>query len=88
MEPAKFLQAAFGLSIVTVDGLEIDTTFCHVYAHNDALFHGDIFNTNQVYVANGMNQWYVNFNRYSGFDTNTEFRTMWAGWEPINLLVL
>jgi hypothetical protein len=82
MQPVKFFQAAFGLSLERIDELEIDTTFCHVYSHRDVLFHGDVYDTNKVFVANGLNQWYVNYNRYNGFDTNAEFRELWAGWDP------
>lgn len=82
MQPAKFLHAAFGPIYTLVDGLQVDSLFKQVYSHTDALFHGDIYNTNDVYLVRGMNQWYVNYNRYTGFDTNAEFRELWAGWEP------
>lgn len=82
MQPAKFLHAAFGPVYTSVDGLQVDALFKQVYSHKDALFHGDIYNTNDVYRVRGMNQWYVNYNRYTGFDTNTEFRELWAGWGP------
>ena len=82
MEPAKFLHASFGPVYTLIDGLQVDTLFKQVYSHEDALFHGDIYNTNEQYRVRGMNQWYVNYNRYTGFDTNTEFRELWAGWDP------
>lgn len=82
MQPVKFLHGAFGTDWVNVDKLQIDKTFKKVYSHVDTLFHGDIYNTNLTYVANGLNQWYVNFNRYSGYDVNTEFRELWVNWIP------
>lgn len=82
MEPAKFLHASFGPVYTLVDGLQVDTLFKQVYSHEDALFHGDVYNTNDQYRVRGMNQWYVNHNRYTGFDTNTEFRELWVGWTP------
>ena len=83
MEPAKFLHASFGPVYTLVDELQVDVSFKQVYSHEDALFHGDIYNANEQYLVRGMNQWYVNYNRYTGFDTNTEFRELWAGWNPL-----
>jgi hypothetical protein len=82
MQPARFLHSAFGTQYTLVDLLQVETTFNQVYSHEDALFHGDVFNTDQTYLVRGLNQWYVNFNRFSGFDTNGEFRQLWAGWDP------
>lgn len=82
MQPARFLHAAFGPRYTVVDGLQVETTFKQVYSHVDTLFHGDVYDTDKVYLVRGINQWYVNFNRFSGFDTNTQFREMWAGWSP------
>ncbi len=83
MQPVKFFSAAFGVPFTTVDMLTIDSNTSKVYNHKDALFHGDIYNVNDIYVARGLNQWYVNFNRYTGFDTNAEFRQMWNDWVPM-----
>lgn len=83
MQPAKFLHSAFGPTYVTVDGLQVETTFDKVYAHQFTLFHGDVYNTSQTYYVRGLNQWYVNFNRFSGYDINTQFRSQWASWSPM-----
>lgn len=82
MQPVRFLHQTFGPGYVTVNGLHFDVTTKKVYSHRDALFHGDIYQTDKQYTANGLNQWYVNFNRYRGFDTNVGFRTMWTQWTP------
>jgi len=82
MQPAKFLHAAFGPKFVEVDKLQVETIFKQVYSHEDAMFHGDIYDTNKSYYVRGLNQWYVNYNRYTGYDTNGEFRQLWAGWDP------
>lgn len=82
MQPMRFMHAAFGPRYTIVNDLQVETTFNQVYSHADALFHGDIYRTNQTYEARGLNQWYVNFNRYTGIDTNGEFRQLWAGWVP------
>mgnify|MGYP005834838259 CR=1 FL=1 len=82
MQPVKFLHSAFGVLFTTVDNLQVDTLSKQVYSHKDVLFHGDIYNTNDVYKVRGINQWYVNYNRYTGFDANLEFRELWANWSP------
>lgn len=82
MQPARFLHYAFGPQYTLVDQLQVETTFHQVYSHEDVLFHGDVFNTDQTYSVRGLNQWYVNYNRFSGIDTNGEFRELWAGWDP------
>ena len=82
MQPAAFLHAAFGPTYAIVDSLQVDALFKQVYSHEDALFHGDIYDVNKSYYVRGLNQWYVNYNRYTGYDTNGEFRQLWAGWDP------
>lgn len=82
MEPVRFLHSSFGIRFSTVDKLQVETTFGEVYSHEDALFHGDLYQKNKSFVAQGLNQWYVNFNRFSGFDANTEFRKLWIEWNP------
>lgn len=82
MQPMKFLHSSFGINFIEVDNLQIDPITCQVYSHENVMFHGDVYNTNQTYLTNGLNQWYVNYNRFSGYDTNGEFRALWAGWTP------
>lgn len=82
MQPAKFLHAAFGPQYAIIDELQVDSLFKQVYSHEDALFYGDIYDTDKSYYVRGLNQWYVNYNRYTGYDTNGEFRQLWAGWDP------
>lgn len=82
MQPVRFLHSSFGVSFSSVDELQIETLFGEVYSHKDALFHGDLYNTNKTFIAQGLNQWYVNFNRFSGFDVNVEFQKLWVEWEP------
>jgi len=82
MQPARMLHYTFGPQYTLVDGLQVETTFHQVYSHEDALFHGDVYDTDQVYHVRGLNQWYVNLNRYNNFDTNGEFRELWVGWNP------
>lgn len=83
MQPVKFLRNTFGPKYMLVDGLEVDTILNQVYSHTDALFHGDIYNSSDIYESKGLNQWYVNFNRYTGYDTSGDFRQVWVGWKPL-----
>jgi hypothetical protein len=82
MQPVRFMHYAFGPQYVTVGGLQVEATLKQVYAHQNTLFHGDLYDTNQVYLVRGLNQWYVNYNRYTGFDTNDHFRQQWSNWTP------
>lgn len=82
MQPVRFLHSTFGPTFALVDELQVETIFNQIYSHEDVLFHGDIYNTNLTYQVRGLNQWYVNFNRHTGYDTNGEFRELWAGWDP------
>lgn len=82
MQPVKFLHAAFGPHHVSISGLDVDTVFKRVYSHSNTLFHGDLYDTNVVYRVRGLNQWFVNLNRYSGTDTNGEFNQRWTQWSP------
>lgn len=83
MQPVRFLHYSWGEPFTRVNNLQVGQTLCEVYSHEDALFHGDVFDTDVSYLVRGMNQWYVNFNRYVGFDTNKEFRVLWTQWDPL-----
>lgn len=82
MQPVRFMHSSFGPNFAAVDKLQVETTFCRVYSHENTLFHGDIYGDNTVYLSHGLNQWYVNFNRYAGYDTSGEFRSLWVSWDP------
>lgn len=80
MQPARFMNSTFGNEIVLVAGLQVDRNTRRVPTHTSAIFHGDVVDGN-VYVAKGMNQWYVNYNRFGGFDlSSSDFRMMWSSW--------
>ncbi|MHA2402752.1 MAG: hypothetical protein ACXADH_07150, partial [Candidatus Kariarchaeaceae archaeon] len=83
MQPVRFMHSAFGVNFVEADGLQINKEDCKVYSHRDVLFHGDIINTNEVVTVDGINQWYVNFNRFNGYDvSSSDFRPLWQDWTP------
>ena len=84
MEPVEFFHKTFGEEFIDVAGLNVSPDLCKVYSHKDVRFHGDIVNTNQLLQFQGLNQWYVNFNRASGFDTtSSNFRPLWQNWSPM-----
>jgi hypothetical protein len=84
MEPVRFFHSTFGEEFIEVGGLNISADLEQVYSHKDVRFHGDIYNTNELLQFQGLNQWYVNFNRASGFDTVTSnFRPLWTNWNPL-----
>jgi len=83
MQPPRFLHAAFGPQYTIVDGLQVELVYKRVFAHQNTLFHGDVYNTNLTYYVRGLNQWYVNYNRHTGYDTNTQFRSLWTKWAPL-----
>lgn len=82
LQPARFMHSAYGNVYTNVDHLQVDNRLCKVFSHKDTIFHGDIINTNEVYEAKGLNQWYTNFNIFNGYDNNTEFRALWVSWMP------
>jgi len=80
MQPVRFLHYTWGTDFIEVGGLQIDELTEKVYSHVNAIFHGDVID--QVpYIVDGINQWYVNSNRFSNFDAkNSDFREVWTGW--------
>ena len=80
LDPVRFVCHTFGKSFYEVGGLQIDVDTENTFSHTRTNFHGEVVGT-QPYLINGTNQWYVNFNRYSGFDTSySNFRPLWTGW--------
>lgn len=81
IQPLKFLNQTFGPELIDVACLQVDDRINKVASHQNINFHGDIVNGNEVYRVNGLNQWYVHYNRYNGFDgISSEFRDMWTDW--------
>lgn len=81
MEPVRVIQSIFGTKYEYIDSLPIDNLTGQVFSHSNTQFHGEITVDGQVVRVNGINQWYVNFNRAAGFDTSySDFRAMWTAW--------
>jgi hypothetical protein len=84
MQPVRFLHYSWGELFTLVAGLQVDTRTSKVYSHRDTVFHGDLIDTNVTYQLNGLNQWYINFIRFGGYDINlSDFKPKWTGWSPL-----
>lgn len=82
LEPVRTIASIFGINYAHINELPIDRLTGQVFSHGSTQFHGEMVpNTNQIIKINGINQWYVNYNRASGFDTSySDFRARWTGW--------
>lgn len=81
LEPVRTIQNIFGTKFIYINELPIDSLTNKVFSHTDTQFHGEITIDNQIVSVNGINQWYVNFNRAAGFDASySDFRSMWTAW--------
>ena len=80
LDPIKYVTNTFGIDFVDVAGLYIDSVQEKVLSHNRTNFHGEIIGSDPYFV-NGTNQWYVNYNRWNGYDASfSDFRSMWTNW--------
>lgn len=82
IDPMRFIHETFGVDYHIVSCLQISKETEKVFAHGDTIFHGDFIDaTKNVYKAYGLNQWYVHYQRYNGFDgISSEFRSLWKDW--------
>jgi len=80
-DPINFIVKTFGYNYNTIDGLLIDVDTQNVPSNKNLLLHGTITNDNSIVKVKGLNQWYVNYNRYTGSDTNnSSFLSLWKFW--------
>jgi len=80
LDPANFVYQTFGFDFTSIGDLLIDRDTNNTTSHTRTNFHGDVVNDEQ-FISNGTNQWYVNFNRYDGYDTNfSDFQSLWTLW--------
>jgi len=80
LDPIAFMSDTFGAEIITVNGLEVDLDKENVPSHTRTTFHGEIIN-DAPYLTDSINQWYVDYNRFSGLDvSSSDFRNMWTQW--------
>lgn len=82
IQPMRFMNQSFGPELIDCACLQVDDRINKVASHENIEWHGDVVNGNEVYQVDGLNQWYVHFNRYNGFDgISSEFRQMWTEWD-------
>jgi len=82
--PVTFLNTFFGTNTTSIGGLDVDVLTEKVYSHDGAILHGDLLTANTIYISHGINQWYINYNRFNGFDNKlSDFRDLWTQWNPI-----
>lgn len=81
IEPIRVFGTLFDTNSVQVNGLSVNMHLERVLSHKNVIFHGDIVDGTKTYDSYGLNQWYVNYNRYCGFDTNAAFRDRWTKWD-------
>ena len=80
IDPMKFISSTFGFNLTEIGGLQVDRNTRNTPSHNRVDFHGEVVDGEQ-FKSNGLNQWYVNYNRYAGYDANfSDFRQLWTGW--------
>lgn len=80
IDPIRFTYKTFGYDFYNIGGLYIDKITGRVLSHTNTIFHGDLVD-DTIIKLNGTNQWYVNFNRYSGYDLSlSDFRSQWTQW--------
>ena len=80
LDPIRMITHTFGIDFLEIANLQIDSRTERVLSHNRTDFHGEIID-NVVLKVDGSNQWYVNYNRFTGFDLSlADFRSMWTGW--------
>ena len=87
LQPMKFIHKLFGFDLTTISCLDVDRKTKSIPNHENVQFHGDLIN-NTLNKVNGLNQWYIHYNRFNGFDgISSEFRTLWTGWKaPLSYL--
>lgn len=82
LQPVRFMHYVLGEVFRDVGGLQTSVASDKVYSHVDALFHGDLNDSDEIISYSGLLQWYVNFNRYNSYDSrNSDFRPLWKNWD-------
>ncbi len=80
IDPLNFFMNVFGYEYINVNGLFIEKHTKKVISHKDVIFHGDVVDGNLIKI-NGINQWYINYNRYSSIDIGvSDFYDQWSKW--------
>lgn len=88
IQPMRFLNQTFGNEFEIVNCLQVDKETKKVFSHKNTVFHGEFISDDTVFYSNGINQWYVHYNRYMGYDgQSSEFKELWTNWDnPLSYL--
>jgi hypothetical protein len=79
LQPMRFCFDTFGFNLTKVGGLNIDTHTKQVPKHTDIEYHGEM--KGQTIHINGVNQWFINYLRYSSNTVGIQdFINLTSGW--------
>lgn len=83
IDPINFTYKTFnGSKTEKINCLDVDDTTKKVFSHKDTIFHGDMDSDGNVFLSNGFNQWYIQYNRYYGYDGEaSQFKSLWKNWD-------
>lgn len=82
IDPMNFCAKTINSGSTEVNGLRVDLNTNRVASHRDMRFHGEA-SADGVISSSGLNQWFVNYLRYSTRDVETSgFRSTWVDWRP------
>jgi len=78
--PILFVSKTFGHDTTTIGDLIVDRRTETVPSYKRTTFHGELDGAD-IEKFNGINQWYINYNRYTNVDTNlSNFVQLWTTW--------
>lgn len=81
LDPMRFVSMLFGFKQYKINCLTLHEHIENIESANKLTFHGDIVN-DEIIKFNGLNQWFINYNRYSGYDSsNYDFYNIWKNSE-------
>ena len=82
IDPMNFCASVIHSGSTVVNGLQLDLNTQRVASHRHMKFHGEAY-PDGVITSKGLNQWFVNFLRYTSRDVETSgFRSSWVDWRP------
>lgn len=77
LDPMNLISSIFGYKKYKIGCVEMHEHSRNIQSTNPTIFHGDEYN-GKIFNCAGINQWYVNFNRYQDYDaTNSTFASIW-----------
>lgn len=78
LNPLRFASELFGYDKFKVDCLVLDEYSSNITPANKSVFNGDEYG-GSLFKSSGLNQWYTNYVRYSGYsNAELDFRQSWS----------